>query len=113
MDENIKLSSIEALKNKLNQDEVIIRYRELGVKVHQNKELLALYNRYLQLQKEMVNLDYYKKNDNQKEKEFKALEARLMDNPLFNEYIQLQIELEGLFQTMSYLIEEGINTAIN
>lgn len=51
------LASFNALKEKLDQDEVIVRYRQLAVKVHQNERLLNLYDEYLQKQKELTNLN--------------------------------------------------------
>ena len=104
-----QLSSIQKLMDKLNKEPIFLRYRELGTKVHQNQELMDLYNQYLNLQKEMVNLKHYQKSNIQKENEFKKIEDCLFENPLFNEYIQLQIEIENLFQTMAHLIQEGVN----
>ena len=47
------LASFNALKEKLDQDEVIVRYRQLAVKVHQNERLLNLYDEYIKKQKEI------------------------------------------------------------
>ena len=44
-----------------------------------------------------------------KEAEMKALEDELYDNPLFNEYIQTQIELNELFSTMTHIIQYKVN----
>ena len=104
-----QLSSIQKLMDKLNEEPIFLRYRELGIKVHQNQELLEMYNQYLKLQKEMVNLKHYKKRNVEKENEFKTIEESLFEIPLFNEYIQLQIEIENLFQTIAHLIQDGVN----
>lgn len=39
----------------------------------------------------------------------KLLEDELYANPLFNEYIQTQIELNELFQSMTHIIEYKVN----
>jgi len=115
MNNPIELPSVAALKEKLNSDPVFKRYREAGEKVHQNEELLALYSRYTSLQKEVVNLSHYKLTEatRQKEAEIKRLEEELFDNPLFAEYMQLQVELEELLQTMSFLIESKVNDILS
>jgi len=105
------LTSIQKLKEQLEQDPTLKHYREIGTKVHENEELLVLYKQYITLQKELVNLEYYKKEaaKAQKERELQELESRLYDIPLFNQYIQTQVELEELFQTMTHLIQDNIN----
>ena len=39
----------------------------------------------------------------------KELKEQLYANPLFNEYIQTQIELNELFQSMTHIIEYKVN----
>jgi len=106
-----ELASVTALKDALKADPVFKRYREAGEKVHQNEGLLALYGQYTSLQKEVVNLSHYKLTEatRQKEAELQALEDELFDNPLFSEYMQLQVELEELIQTLSFIIESRVN----
>ena len=115
MTEINNLNSIVRFKEKLENDSEFKRYRELGVKVHQNKKLLALYEEYLNLQKEVVNLSHYQKLEAKKlkEQELQSLQDELYDNPLFNEYIQMQVELEELFQTIAHLIENHVNRYFN
>ena len=105
------LSSFEKLSQKLANDPVIKRYRQLAQKVHQNQKLLALYEEYIAKQKEVIKCEHYQKSNAvlQKEAELKALEERLYDHPLFNEYIQTQIELNELFLTMTHIIEYKVN----
>ncbi|CUM97394.1 MULTISPECIES: YlbF family regulator [Turicibacter] len=105
------LASFNALKEKLDQDEVIVRYRQLAVKVHQNERLLNLYDEYLQKQKELIKFEHYHKSGaaSSVASEMKLLEDELYANPLFNEYIQTQIELNELFQSMTHIIEYKVN----
>jgi len=107
-----ELASVAALKARLQSDPVFKRYREAGEKVHQNEGLLALYGQYTALQKEAVNLSHYKLTEatRQKEEQLKGLEEELFDNPLFAEYMQLQVELEELLQTIAFLVESGVNS---
>ncbi|MDO4924085.1 MAG: YlbF family regulator [Turicibacter sp.] len=111
MIQQTNLPSFEKLKEKLATDPVIERYRQLTQKVHQNEKLLALYDEYIQKQKELIKLQQYGKSNAslQKEDELKAIESELYDNPLFNEYIQTQIELNELFSTMTHIIQYKVN----
>lgn len=111
MIQQTNLPSFEKLKEKLATDPVIERYRQLTQKVHQNEKLLALYDEYIQKQKELIKLQHYAKSNAsfQKEDELKAIESELYDNPLFNEYIQTQIELNELFSTMTHIIQYKVN----
>ena len=90
MNKQTNLPSFEKLKEKLSTDPILERYRQLTQKVHQ---------------------EYYGKTNasSQKEAELKAIEAKLYDNPLFNEYIQTQIELNELFLTMTHIIQYKVN----
>lgn len=105
------LSSIQNLKKQLEHDPIIKQYREVGKKVHENDELLKLYKTYIALQKEYVNLEFYNKEEAmvQKERELNELKEVLYDIPLFNQYIQIQVELEELFKTMTHLVQDNIN----
>ena len=66
---------------------------------------------YIKKQKELIKFEHYGKLNAklQKEAEMKALEDELYDNPLFNEYIQTQIELNELFSTMTHIIQYKVN----
>lgn len=111
MTQQINLQAFEVLKEKLNHDPVLERYRQMTQKVHQNEKLLALYDEYIQKQKQLIKLEHYHKTQAaaQLEQEMKQLEERLYANPLFNEYIQTQIELDELFQTMTHIIQYKVN----
>jgi len=111
MREAQELATVTALKEALRADPVFKRYREAGEKVHQNRRLLTLYGRYTSLQKEVVNLQHYKLTEatRQKEAQLQQLEDELFENPLFAEYMQLQVELEELIQTLSFIIESRVN----
>ena len=67
--------------------------------------------KYIKKQKELIKFEHYGKLNAklQKEAEMKALEDELYDNPLFNEYIQTQIELNELFSTMTHIIQYKVN----
>ena len=110
-DTTTNLPSFEKLKEKLATDPIMERYRQLTQKVHQNEKLLALYDEYIKKQKELIKFEHYGKLNAklQKEAEMKALEDELYDNPLFNEYIQTQIELNELFSTMTHIIQYKVN----
>lgn len=107
----IELASVKKLQEKLAADECFQRYRKLGENIHQNKELQALYNDYLQLQKEAVNASHYQLLGVTAEKEasLRSMEEKLFAIPVFAEYMQLQVELEELLQILSFLIETQVN----
>lgn len=106
-----QLTNLERLKEKLAQDEVMDRYRQMAIKVHQNEKLLVMYDEYLKKQKELIKFEHYHKQGAASlvESEMNSLEEELYANPLFNEYIQTQIELNELFQDMTHIIEYKVN----
>lgn len=105
------LVSFQNLTDKLEKDEAIQRYRQMAIKVHQNEKLVTLYEEYIKKQKDLVKFEAYHKKGAQAlvESEMKVLEDELYANPLFNEYIQTQIELNELFQMMTHIIEYKVN----
>lgn len=110
----MKLAALDQLQELLNQDDTFKRYREAGEKLHQNPEILAKYDAFLTLQKEVVNLEHYQKKQafQEKQDQLEALQDELFDHPLFSEYLQLQIELEELFQVLAASIELQVNEGL-
>ncbi|MGL4337285.1 MAG: YlbF family regulator [Turicibacter sp.] len=109
---NIKptLQSLKQLDEKLNHDEVIQDYLRMAQKVHQNDKLLIKYEEYIAKQKEIVKLAHYQKPTAKAmaEAQLAQIEEDLFMNPLFNEYMNRQVELNELFQDMTYLIEDKV-----
>ncbi|HAX73415.1 MAG TPA: hypothetical protein DCY20_07820 [Firmicutes bacterium] len=108
---SIELKSLNQLNQLLNEDQVIAAYEQMAIKVHQNKKIMDLYERYIAKQKEAVKYEHYAKSNAaaQVQAELNEMEEELFANPLFNEYIQTQIELNELFQSMTHLIESKVN----
>lgn len=111
MIEQTNLQAFESLKQKIDNDPVMDRYHQMANKIHQNEKILAVYDEYIQKQKQLIKFEHYQKNQaaKQLEEEMKELEEQLYANPLFNEYIQTQIELNELFQSMTHIIEYKVN----
>jgi cell fate (sporulation/competence/biofilm development) regulator YmcA (YheA/YmcA/DUF963 family) len=109
-----ELKSLQGLQGQLQSDPLFERYRELSRKLHQNAKILSAYDRYLVLQKEWVKLEHFQKSVAKAkiQEQMLELEDELYNYPLFNEYIQLQRELEELFQNMSQLVEFRVNEAL-
>ncbi len=109
--ENKLLESVEALKQLIEDDEILQHYRQMGIKVHQNEAVKALHDAYIAKQKEVVKLTHYHKKEAalQAEQELKQLEDQLFEHPLLNNYLEYQTEINELAQSMSHLIQSKVD----
>ncbi len=105
------LQSLKTLTQLIETDEVIQTYQKMTIKVHQNESVRTLYDRYIEKQKEVVKLEHYQKHEAQKqaERELSELESQLLNQPLLNNYLEYQREINELAQDMSHHIQLKIN----
>ena len=99
----------------IQADETIQAYKQMGLKVHQNEAVKSLYDQYIEKQKEVVKLEHYKKQEalKQAELELSELETQLFNHPLLNNYLEYQVEINDLAQTLSHHIQTNINEHLN
>ena len=58
MIEQTNLQAFESLKQKIDNDPVIDRYRQMANKIHQNEKILAVYDEYIQKQKQLIKFEH-------------------------------------------------------
>lgn len=95
----------------LSLNEVIIRYKELEMKVQENHYLTQLTEEIQKAQKEAVNFAHYGKKEAEKEAIARANElTETMDqHPLVLAYRHQLVEANDLLQYLTKMIQEEIN----
>ncbi|MDB1678181.1 MULTISPECIES: YlbF family regulator [Enterococcus] len=101
----------DKLMEQLSLNEVIIRYKELEMKVQQNHYLTQLTEEIQKAQKEAVNFAHYGKKEAEKEAIARANElTKTMDqHPLVLAYRHQLVEANDLLQHLTKMIQEEIN----
>lgn len=89
------------------------KYKLLEEKMMQDKDIMERVNRVKKLQKEIVKLEYEKKDITSKEKEIEQLLRELDNYPIYQEYNYLLEDLNNLFQEIKLVIEKLFVDAIN
>ncbi len=89
------------------------KYKLLEEKMMQDKDIMERVNMVKKLQKEIVKLEYEKKDITSKEKEIEQLLRELDNYPIYQEYNYLLEDLNNLFQEIKLVIEKLFVDAIN
>ena len=101
------LASLKVLQDVIASDEHLQAYHQMGIKVHENERIKAMYATYLKKQREVVKLSHYKKTEALKlaEQALLTLENELYEQPLLNDYLEYQREINELSRQMSTFIQ--------
>lgn len=108
------MTEIEKLLKLIEEDPVIIRYKELEEKMNQSKDVKRQINQLKAIQKQLINARHINKTEAIKQFE-KAYDERLEvieSYPLMAEYLALQEEINDLLQTVLQIMEDGLNKEI-
>lgn len=93
------LNKIDDLVNTIKDSNEYKRYLELENKISNNNEIMTLINDVKNKEKAIVN-SKSKEESILLQKELDDLLSKLNEYPLYNEYIELQEELNNLFGTI-------------
>lgn len=106
----------EALSNlicAINNDEDIKRLHELESIIDNDFELKSKFSRLKEVQKELVNARYYKKDNTRAlEKELSSLKEEIKDLPLVSEYTDLLDIAYNILLDIKDILENELNKSI-
>ncbi len=105
--------AVSNLIKMINCDEDIKRLHELENVVDNNKELKDKFSRLKEVQKELVNARFYKKDNPQLlEKELENLKEEIKELPLISEYTDLLEIAYNMLLDIKNILETELNKSI-
>lgn len=81
------------------------RYKELISYINKNTNIKNKYKELLKIQKELVNLNYYKKDSNNKKEEYINKYNELLNEPFFEELLELRDNINETLKMIKEIIE--------
>ncbi len=97
----------------INNDEDIKRLHELENIIDNDFELKSKFSRLKEVQKELVNARYYKKDNTRVlEKELSSLKEEIKDLPLVSEYTDLLDIAYNILLDIKDILENELNKSI-
>ena len=108
------MSEIDKLLQLIEDDPVVIRYRQIEEKMNLSKEVKREINQLKAIQKQLINARHIGKTEAIKkfEKDYDEKLLAIESYPLMSEYLSLQEEINDMLQTVLQIIEDGLNNEI-
>ena len=106
---NDVLLKIDEIVNYIEESDNYKKYKEIGKKLEKDSDIMDKVNKIKSIQKEIVKLEIAKKDISSLEKEIEDILSILNTYPIYQEYIYLQEDLNGIFQSIKMIIENYIN----
>ncbi len=104
------MNNLIKLINELQNDEIIMRYKQLEEIIDQDKEITRNYKNLLELQKKMVNDQEKNRSNLQKStRDYEIAKASLTSNIVISEYIDLLEDINYDLQIIKNIIESEIS----
>ncbi len=105
---------LNKLLEKIGDNEVIMSYKEIAVKVDQHEGLKQMVEEIKKLQKDAVQFDHYEKPEAHKEavRLANAKQQEFDEHPLVIAYREKLIEANDLLQHMTHLLEKSVNDGL-
>ena len=91
-------NEVQALVQTIKQDELYQTYLQLSEKMRQNDAIMELIDAIKKMQRQIVRGNLSKEEITVLEEAIKEKEKRLESYPLYLDFIEVQKELDGLFQ---------------
>lgn len=107
------LSKVDEIVSYLKESPSYQKYQVITEKMKNNSDITNKIMKIKKLQKEVVKLEYNKKDTSLKEKEISNLLEELNTYPIYQEYNYLLEDLNATFQEIKFIIENYLNTKIN
>ena len=104
------MNNLKKLINELQNDEIIMRFKELEKIIDQDKKITKKYKNLLELQKKMVN-DQEKNRSNLQNstRDYEIAKASITSNITISEYIELLEDINYDLQIIQNIIESEIS----
>ncbi|HLS61337.1 MAG TPA: YlbF family regulator [Virgibacillus sp.] len=108
------LDEAKKLANMLSNIEEIDRFKEVEVKINNNKKVQDLISRIKILQKQAVNLQAYEKAAALKkvEEEIDRLQAEIDDIPVVQEFKEIQVIVNDVLQLVTGTIAREVTNSV-
>lgn len=104
------MTKVDELLSALENHELLRRGKQLRRLIEENSQYIEKFNAILDMQKEIVRLEYATGVLQIEEKKQYELELQeLLDTPLISEYLLIIEELNDLVQTLSNILSEALN----
>ena len=104
------MTKVDELLSALENHELLRRGKQLRRLIEENPQYIEKFNAILDMQKEIVRLEYATGVLQIEEKKQYELELQeLLDTPLISEYLLIIEELNDLVQTLSNILSEALN----
>ena len=106
---NDVLCKVDEIVNYIEESDNYKKYKEIGKKLEKDSDIMDKVNKIKSIQKQIVKLEIEKKDISYLEKEIEEIWSILNTYPIYQEYIYLQEDLNGIFQSIKMIIENYIN----
>lgn len=80
-------------------------YLLLSKQIENHDKIILIINQVKKIQKELVKLEYYKKDISETDEKYKKLLSKLDDYPLYQSYINAQKEVNSMLQYVKLQVE--------
>ena len=97
---NDVLSKIDEIVKYIEESDTYKRYKDIEKKLENDSDIMDNVNRVKSIQKEIVKLEFEKKDISNLEKEIEDILSVLNTYPIYQEYIYLQEDLDNTFQSI-------------
>ncbi len=104
------MKALDKLESLLNDDPKVKQFKTLETAIFANKDLMKKYQSLLEKQKRMVQAK--EKNRPNKDaliREYEKTINEIKDNPIIDQYLTLQEEINEDIKMMFQMVEQGIN----
>lgn len=106
------INKVDELIELIKTDNSYKRYKEIVLQMKTNEDIMSAIKEIKQIQKEIVNLEYRKKDVSALEEKYFLILDKLNSYPIYQEYTYLQEDLNNMFQSIKAILEQYINNLI-
>ena len=106
---NDVLSKVDEIVSHIKNSNSYKKYQEITEKMQKDQDIMNNVRSVKKIQKEIVKLQYEKRDYSQKEKEIADILELLNTYPIYQEYTYLLEDLNNTFQEIRIVIEKYLN----
>ena len=106
---NDVLEKVDEIVKYIEESDSYKKYKEIEIRLENDSDIMDKVNEIKSIQKQIVKLEIEDKDIKHLEKEIEEILSILNTYPIYQEYIYLQEDLNGTFQSIKTIIENYIN----
>lgn len=109
------LKEVDEMITMIHQSEKYRRYEQIKEKLKKNEEIMQWITQYKKIQKQLVKAEYEKQMDQKTEydQQLKDIQEQLNQYPIYIDYLELQEELNQLFQQIKVSFDQYLERILN